>query len=368
MTDPRPMQVRPVRVGIVGAAWRGQYFVKLVSRLSERMECAGVVARRETVRREVADRWNVPVFETTEQLLHAASPDFVVTSVSWDANPAVIEQLVAQGVPVLAETPPAPDLGRLRDLWSTVGESGLVQVAEQYALMPTHAARLAAARTGIIGEISSVQISSTHLYHAASLIRRYLNVGFEEATISASRFSGPLVNPSDRSGWTRDSTPHPATTTIATFEFASGRSALYDFTENQSRNHLRSRRLLLRGSHGEIDGDRLVRIVDDETILKSRIRRHQTGYELDHEGFESAHLSLDGEVLWRNPFIGERFNDEDIAMSATLVAMADWVSSAGPPPYPLAEAAQDHLLGLAIEQSADEQRMVTAGCEAWAAT
>ncbi|WP_246036174.1 Gfo/Idh/MocA family protein [Sinomonas susongensis] len=352
-------------MGVGGAAWRGQYFVRLIAQLPSLMECVGVVARRESVRQELAEKWNVAGFETTEQLLREGQPDFVVTSVSWGANPDIVEELVGRGVPVLSETPPAPDLAGLRELWRRVGGSGLVQVAEQYARMPTHAARLAAVRQGLLGEISSVQISSTHLYHSASLIRQYLDVGFEAATVSARRFTGPLVNPSDRSGWTHDPVPRMATTTIATLEFESGLSAVYDFTDNQSRNHLRSRRLLVRGSTGEINDDRLVRLVDSETILESRISRRQTGYELDHEGFDTAHLSLDGKVLWRNPFFGQRFNDEDIAMSSMLVAMAEWVGGTGPAPYPLAEAAQDHLLGLAIEQSADEERLVRTSVEAW---
>ncbi|KHL00343.1 Gfo/Idh/MocA family protein [Sinomonas humi] len=358
-------EVDQLRVGVVGAGWRGQYFIKLISHFPELMECVGVVSRRDSVRRELAERWQVPVFANIAELLSARSPHFVITSVSWEANPGLVEELVDRGVPVLSETPPAPDLLRLRELWQRVGSSELVQVAEQYALMPTHAARLAAVRQGLIGEISSVQVSSTHLYHAASLIRRYLGVGFELVAVSARRFKGALIDPSNRSGWTHDPVPKQATTTIATLEFDGGRSAVYDFTDNQSRNHLRSRRLLVRGSVGEINDDRVVRLVDAETILKSSIVRHQTGYELDHEGFDTAHLSLDGTALWRNPFLGQRFNDEDIAMSATLLAMAEWVRGEGAPPYPLAEAAQDHLIGLAIEQAADEQRLVTTSQEAW---
>lgn len=355
-----------LRIGVIGGGWRGQYFVKLARLFPEELECVGVVARRDNIRRELADRWRIPVVASQAELIEKFRLDFVVTCVSWESNPRVIEEAVSHGLPVLAETPPAPDLEGLRRLWERVGTSGLVQVAEQYCHMPTHAARLTAVRQGIIGELGSVQISSTHLYHAVSLIRRYLNIGFEPASVSARRFTAPLIQPSDRSGWTHETVPRQATTTIATIEFAGGRSALYDFTENQSRNHLRSRRLLLRGSHGEINDDRVIRWADAETIIESRIVRRQSGYELDHEGFDTAHLSLDGGVLWRNPFFGHRLNDEDIAMSTALVGMARWVRGEAPPPYPLAEAAQDHLIGLAIEQSADEGRLVTSETEGWA--
>ena len=72
----------------------------------------------------------------------------MIVSVPWPVTPDATRELVGRGVRVLAETPPAPDLPGLRKLWTDVGGSGLVQVAEQYLLMPGHAARLAAVRDG----------------------------------------------------------------------------------------------------------------------------------------------------------------------------------------------------------------------------
>jgi hypothetical protein len=46
--------------------------------------------------------------------------------------------------------------------------------------------------------------------------------------------------------------------------------------------------------------------------------------------------------------------------------MASWVRGEGPPPYPLADGMQDHLIALAIEQAADTDRTVTTTAEAWA--
>jgi hypothetical protein len=45
--------------------------------------------------------------------------------------------------------------------------------------------------------------------------------------------------------------------------------------------------------------------------------------------------------------------------------MARWVRGEAPPPYPLAEACQDHLLALAIAESAALQQPVHVGAEAW---
>ena len=79
-----------------------------------------------------------------------------------------------------------------------------------------------------------------------------------------------------RTGWTGDGTPKDATTTLATLDFG-GASGLYDFTDNQWHNQLRLRRILIRGTHGEIADDTIVRWVDERTILRSEIVRRQLG-------------------------------------------------------------------------------------------
>jgi len=47
--------------------------------------------------------------------------------------------------------------------------------------------------------------------------------------------------------------------------------------------------------------------------------------------------------------------------------MAAWVRGAGPPPYPLAEGAQDHLLALAVDEAADTGEEIATTTEAWSA-
>ena len=60
-------------------------------------------------------------------------------------------------------------------------------MAEQYHLHPLHAARIAIANSGKLGEISQVQISECHGYHGISLMRKLLGIGFENASITAQK-------------------------------------------------------------------------------------------------------------------------------------------------------------------------------------
>lgn len=353
--------------GIIGSGWRAEFFVRLAALMPDRLTLVGAAVRRPETGERVSESWHVPAYLSPAELFARQRPDFVVTSVSWPSNPPVITEAVEAGVKVLAETPPAPDADGLRALWDRVGARRMVQVAEQYLLMPAHAARRELVERGTIGRPTSVQVSSTHGYHAVSMIRGLLGVGFEPVRVSASRFTAPLLDPLTRDGWSGDETPKAAQTTLATLDFGDGASGLYDFTSNQWHNRLRQRRIVIRGSHGELADDTIVRWAGPRTVLRSQLVRSQLGHDLNLDGHDTEHFSFDGEVVYRNPFLGLRLMDEEIAIASILTATAAWSRDEGPEPYPLAQACQDHLLSLAIEQSAETGERITTAREGWAA-
>jgi predicted dehydrogenase len=350
--------------GIVGTGWRARFFLRLARLVPDRLRCTGLITRTPERAAELAGD-GVPVHLSVDDLLAADRPDYLIVSVPWGPSPDVIRDLVARRVPVLAETPPAPDLAGLRALWSDVGGTGLVQVAEQYLLMPGHAARRALLRQRVIGEPTSVQLSSTHLYHAVSLIRGLLDVDFEPVRVSAQEFVAPLVNPLTPAGWTGDDTPRPATTTLATLDF-DGRMGLYDFTDNQWWNPLRGRRMVVRGSHGEIADDQVTRMLDASTPVTSALTRRQTGHDLNLEGLDLKHISFDGQIVYRNPFVGSGMSDDDIAVADILERAGAWARDEGPAPYPLAQACQDHAISVAMGESVRAGAPVTVAGEPWA--
>jgi predicted dehydrogenase len=352
---------RVTTFALAGFGFRATAFHRVAQILPE-VRCVGAVVRAPH-RRTLP----IPAFGDLAECLREARPDFLVTAVPRAANPGFVTDAIARGLPVLAETPPAADVPGLRALWAAAGRSGLVQVAEQYLLMPAHAARLAAARSGIIGTPTQVQVSSTQQHHAVSLIRGLLGAGHAPAAVRAVRTVAPLLDPLDRAGWTDDPQPKQAVTTIATLDFGGGRSGVYDFTTGQTRNLLRFRRLMVRGTHGELRDDEIVHMPAPRTITRTTLVRRQSGHDLDLNGFDTETITLGAEVLYRNPYPGHRLNDDEIATAALLDAMAAWVRGAAPPPYPLAEGAQDHLLALAVEEAADTGREITATTEAWSA-
>ncbi len=212
------------RLGIVGSGWRAEFFRRMAMLLPDAVELVGAATRRPEMTAARSDSWGVPVDLTPSQLLRRGRPDLVVTCVPWTANPGLVVELVEAGVKVLSETPPAPDLDGLRALWDAVGGRDAVQVAEQYHLMPGDAARAEIVRREVIGQPTQVQISSTHTYHAISLIRALLGVGLQPARVNASLLRSALVDPLSRDGWSGDTEPKQAETILATFDFRDGRS------------------------------------------------------------------------------------------------------------------------------------------------
>ena len=122
---------------------------------------------------------------------------------------------------------------------------------------------------------------------------------------------------------TGDSAAHQAETIIATVDFGTG-VGLYDFTANQWHNQLRARRIVVRGSHGEIVDDTVYRLADERTFISSPLIRRQLGYDLDLDGYDTDHISFNGDIVYRNPYIGLRLADDEIAVASLLSAVAKW--------------------------------------------
>lgn len=183
----------PTSFGIIGAGWRSEFFCRLAAMAPDRLRVSGVLVRRPEVAERMSASWGVPVVPSIGELL-ATGPEFVIAAVSWPSMPQVLAELVEDGVKVFAETPPAPDAEGLCALGEKVGDTGLVQVGEQYILMPGHAAREKIVDSGAIGVPSLIEVASTHLYHATSMMRAFLGAGFGPVSVNARAFEAPLAD------------------------------------------------------------------------------------------------------------------------------------------------------------------------------
>lgn len=383
MTSPAPL-----RCLVVGRGWRAEFYLRLAAAVPERFAVAGIATRSPGRAEALATEWGVPAFTDPVAALRETGAELAVVSVAKPAIPEVTLTLAEAGAKVLAETPPAPDLDALHRLWERLGSmagsasdptgrSGSVAIAEQHLDLPGITARLALVQAGRLGHVSGADLSWTHGYHAVAVLRALLHdsavwphagSGHPPAatvTVRAQTSSAPLVRGPDRGGWPGDVDVEPATRTLATLDFGDGRVGLHDFTDGQWFHPLRARRLAIHGSHGQIVADTLIELADAATPVSMAIVRRETGLDGNLEGHELHSISCAGQPLWRNPYLGARLSDEELAIAALLDRATGWVRDAAPAPYPLAEACQDQALALGIDRAADSGSTVTVEPGPW---
>lgn len=358
--------MEPVQFAIVGSGWRSEFFIKVSRELPERFTVSGVLARDAEKGAWLEQKWGVPTYRTLDELLAKTRPLFIVLSVSKSAAPGLILELTERGFPVLTETPPAPDLKSLNELYqvSLKVKGAKIQVAEQYAFQPMHAARLALSQSGKLGLVSQAQISVTQEYHAISLMRRLMGLGFENASITARRFTSPIVAGPNRKGPPPEEKIITVSQTIALLDFDS-KLGVYDFATDQHRSWVRSYRVLVRGERGEISNNQVRYLRDYLTPITLELVRQDAGLDGNMEGYYHKGILAGDEWIYQNPFIPASLSDDEIAVATCLAKMTEYAQG-GPSFYSLAEASQDHYLGLMIEEAVNSGDMIRTTSQSWA--
>ncbi len=353
---------RPGRFAVVGHGWRADFFLRIAKQAPEYFSCVGAVTRTEGAGSALQSEWGIPSYRSIEELIAHHELDVVVVSIPRTETPTVVAHLVDLGLRVLTETPPAGNVDALLGLWEAAGESGLVCVAEQNPYLPVFVGVQNIIATGAIGTVSSASLSWTHDYHAISVLRRMLGIAGESLRIIATATIEPLLDAADRRNGGSLLEVVDGTHTRALLD-TGDKSALYDFVSNQWYNPLRERRILVRGSHGEIDAESVIWSSGDGTPMKAPIHRRQLGVNGNLEGADFDTITWAGQVIYRNPFQGSRLSDDEIAVATSLRLSMQPGRMAG---YSLAEASQDQYIALTIHAAAARKETVETSIQPWA--
>jgi predicted dehydrogenase len=350
--------------GIIGSGWRTEFFLRIAKELPERFKVFGVVTRTEASGKNIEEKFAVRTYRSIDDLLKATKIDFAIVSVPWKIAPLRTKELVERGIPVLTETPPAPDLDGLIEINKLTERGAKIQVAEQYHLHPLHAARITIAISGKLGEISQVQISECHGYHGVSLMRKLLGIGFENASITATKITAPLMMGPNRNGGPVEEKVIESEQVIASFDFG-GKYGIYDFSDDQYFSWIRSKRLLVRGSKGEINGMSVRYLKDFQTPVEYDLKRVNLGEYGNLEGFGLKGILAGEEWIYLNPFSSGKLSDDEIGLAACLEKMYEYTTT-GEDFYSLAEGSQDHYLSLMIAEAVKTGVKIKTERQPWA--
>lgn len=350
------------RIGIVGASWRGEYFLRAASMLPEHFEVARILTRSEESAQRAGRKWSAPATTSLDDFVREDF-DFVVVATPRDTAPALTTVLARAGHAVLTETPPAGEKEALFAFYDAVRDLR-VQVAEQYRFQPHLAARLALAGSGRLGDVSFTRMSVAHGYHGVSLIRAVLGTGFEPVEISGWATPVPALSARGRDDWNDEPVEYTAARTFARLDYGE-RTGLYEFDFEQYFSPVRPRHVEIYGRRGQIDDDGVSYIVGPRHAASGTLQRNATGVDGDLEGWFVDNITWGGDVLWQNPFRGARLNDDELAVAEVMRRMAEYAAG-GAPVYPLADGCHDQLLSLAIDDAVGSGRTLRVDDAPWA--
>ncbi|NNH54573.1 gfo/Idh/MocA family oxidoreductase, partial [Promicromonospora citrea] len=298
-------------------------------------------------------------------LVDGGRPDLVVLTLPAGAAQPVVRELAAASVPVLTETPAAGTVAELAALQRLVDDGACVHVAEQYHLEPLVGAQLAVAASGLLGTVTDAHVAVAHDYHGLSVLRRALGVTFEDAEITARRDVRTVLPSPSRSGDPEDLAPVETVHATAWLDWGD-RLGTYEFDDVQYRSWVRSPALLVRGVRGELRGEVVRHVGADGQPLRSTLERVAAGGAGSHEGMFLRGYTLDGQWLYRNAFRPARLPDDELSIARIVADMADHVLHGAPPPYSVAEAAQDQYLQLEVRRAAASGERVRTSPQPWA--
>ena len=318
-----------IKYGIIGAGWRSEFYLRIAELLPYEFSVSGIYIRNSEKQKKFADKYNVKICRSLEKLLKTDF-DFIVSCVNKDNISEMIKTLTAKNIPVLTETPVTD--GTL---------TGRVQVAEQFHFMPRNQAYKKIIESGILGTVHSVRLSCCHDYHAASLIRFFLDTGFEKPEITSISLTDPVTRYNSRAGYLKSPAVVPAEEKIKVFKFKT-KTAIYDFSFEQYFSDIRSSQINIRGTNGEITNNTCT-YLKDGVPQRFEICRNAYGTEESLDGMCLFNITGNGEVLYANPFPYSRLSDEEIAIATCLLKMKEYLNT-GIEFYPPKHAAIDFAL------------------------
>ena len=344
---------------IVGSGYRAEYFGRIARVYPDQFR-ALFLCRSEEKAALMKQHTDIDAVVSREACL-AFQPDFAVIAVDRGHVAEAAEEWIRDGYPVLTETPVGDTPDKLRRLrqWEKTGAK--IVCCEQYHRQPILAAGLDAVDRGLIGRPASMYISLMHDYHAASLIRKALQIPAGEAyTLRGVRRESTVTETDSRYGAILDGRASQAARDTAFVSFASGKEAIYDFCPVQYRSFIRSRHLTVRGSRGEWTDTVLLRL-DEEN-------RPQQTFLLPE--IPEKYRVLDTQALrderrnWQYSLAPDTVQDE-FAIASILLDMGDYLAG-GPSPYPLEDALEDAYFWLLLNRAAENPwQEISCGARPW---
>lgn len=257
-----------IKFAIVGSGWRAGFYIRIAKVMSDKYDMVGVLCRSDEKVGLINSEYGVYA-TTSEQEICDKRPDFIVVAVNKTGICEVSKYWNEKGFTVLCETPLGMTSDELEDIQRR--DNRRLVVAEQYCYYPVYKAIIDAIKEGKIGEPVSAYVSLAHEYHGMSLIRAFLNEGYDTPyTMRMSKYELPVTRTGDRYNVYTDGELIKKPKTVINIEYEDGKVCLYDFEAEQYHSLIRHNSVKISGTRGEII-DNKIWYLDENNIGREEI-------------------------------------------------------------------------------------------------
>ncbi len=358
---------------IIGSGWRSIYYVRIAKAMPDILRLDAMYCRTQEKADKMAEEFSIHTTTSIEECV-GYKPDFAVVAVNKTSICDVSIEWMDRGITVLSETPAALDMDSLKKLYryhmSDDKTDKKQVVAEQYREYPYNKARINLVNSGVLGDISCLNISIAHEYHGFSLIRAYLGIKPDENyTVSGKIYEFPTTQTLTRYDKFTDGRIAPKKRCVAVFEFESGKVAWYDFDSEQYRSPIRKNMIKVQGVRGELINNELYYLDENnvgrkETIVTD-INKVMTGNGNPNlaQVNEIKKIAFGDKILYE-PVWGLRGLSEDETAIATLMCKtAEYSRGQALPPYSLENALADAYAAILLDEAVRTSNKVSSCIE-----
>lgn len=368
----------PYRFIIVGSGWRSLFYVRIAKALPDKFELCGMLCRTEEKAAKMAKENDIYTTTSIEECKDM-KPDFVVVAVNKTSIADVSKEWMDYGFTVLCETPAALDTNTLNELWEMHKAGKRLVVAEQYIYYPLYKAMLSVLKDDLLGEPGFLSISLAHEYHGASLMRAFLKENVATPfTVSAKTYTFSTVETLNRYERFTDGRVAGKKRTVATWEFADGKVAVYDFDSEQYRSPIRNNFVKLQGSRGEMKDGTFCYLDEDNEPCKAElvVKDRWVTTDSDNPNLRNVHEyeeiklvqeGADDVIAYEAPFGACGLAEDETAIAQMMVQAAeygtDWSCDAAE--SALRNALQDAYMAIVMQQAVETGAVVKSEPQSW---
>ena len=341
-----------LKIAHIGTGNRGSNtYLPIITKLNHDLELVAVCDLDKGRVQEQADKYNIPGYTDTEEMLTQIKPD-ICSIVITPSNNHIPGLLCSQyGVSYCTETPINTDLKSADKMIEAANEHGTkLEVNENYYRNPSERIKRQLILEGVFGKVNvAYNDFRGHGYHGIGLLRSYVGFDNEPIQVYGFRKGYSVQDHVWRKGQAKRKEEDWQHSVI---EFTDGAVGIFNFTSLSYGSPLRgfngTKFYAERGMYFRDEG--VILNEDADTQIPITIIRRTNNVD-GYETLAALVANTIPEVVWENPLRNYPLSDGEITVASELMSLVNAVRNDTDPEYGAYNGRKDREIDVAMSMS-----------------